>query len=42
MEYKIEKEQIEKLLNYLSTKPWVEVNDLIVNLLNLSKQNQKE
>ena len=42
MEFKITKEQVEKLLNYLASKPWLEVQNLIQEFSNLSKFEEKK
>jgi hypothetical protein len=34
-------EQVEKLLNYLASRPWMEVNNLIAELSKLEKIEDK-
>lgn len=42
MKFLIKKEQLQELLNYLSSKPWQEVNSLIVELSKLEKLEEKK
>jgi hypothetical protein len=40
--YKLEPKQLETILNYLATKPWAEVNNLINILYKLEKVEDKK
>lgn len=42
MEFKITKELIEKLANYLVTKPWIEANGLLQELQTLKPIEAKQ
>ena len=39
---KIEPQLVEKILNYLATRPWGEVNDIIVPLTQLEDIKEKK
>jgi hypothetical protein len=37
MSFKLTADQLQKILNYLSSRPWAEVNNLIIELSKLEK-----
>ena len=41
MYFKLPPEKLEKVLNYLANKPWIEVQQLVAELSNLEKSNEK-
>jgi len=41
MNFKLTAQQLEKVLNYLASRPWVEVNNLIQELSKLEKIETK-
>ena len=41
MEFKLKTEDLEKLLNYLASRPWAEVNELIGIFSKLDKIDKK-
>lgn len=39
--FKLPAEQLQKILNYLATRPWSEVNNLIVEVSKMEKIEEK-
>ena len=42
MKFEIEKDLLEKIANYLASKPWIEVQGLLAELQKLEKITDKE